>query len=235
MLAAPPELDETADLVHTGRGALCWMMDLDAWAHTIYRLLKPGGKLHVFEGHPLDWVWDVNAAAFQFDPECGDYFTNTPYAGEIWPKPFVDRQAEVDPASLSLHDHPWTLGQILNSVIGAGLRIEYFEEYPQTFWDQFPNIPPDTLRRLPHTFTLLAAKEKPVGSGGFGNPPYADYPPLDVMGSETHPIDGRVGFRTHRSCQRYGSARYSSVTACTSTCTRRPSSSLPLKRHTGCT
>jgi len=32
VLAAPPELDGTADLVHTGRGALYWMMDLDAWA-----------------------------------------------------------------------------------------------------------------------------------------------------------------------------------------------------------
>jgi len=159
VLAAPPELDGTAGLVHTGRGALCWMMDLDAWAHTANRLLKPGGKLHVFEGHPLDWVWDVNAAAFQFDPQRGDYFAQRPYTGEIWPKPFIDRQEQVDPASLSLHDHPWTLGQILNSVIRAGLRIEYFNEYPQVFWDQFPNIPPDTLHRLPHTFTLLAAKE----------------------------------------------------------------------------
>jgi SAM-dependent methyltransferase len=158
VLAAPPELDGTANLVHTGRGALCWMMDLDAWAHTVSRLLKPGGKLHVFEGHPLDWVWDVEASAFQFDPERGDYFAHAPYAGEIWPKPFVDRQAEVDPATLRLHDHPWTLGQILNSVIGAGLRIEYFEEYPQPFWDQFPNIPSATLHRLPHTFTLLAVK-----------------------------------------------------------------------------
>jgi SAM-dependent methyltransferase len=156
--AAPPELDETADLVHTGRGALCWMMDLDAWAGTVKRLLKPGGKLHVFEGHPLDWVWDVNAAAFQFDHQRGDYFASLPYAGEIWPKPFVDRQEKVDPASLRLHDRPWTLGQILNSVICAGLRIEFFEEYPQTFWDQFPNIPPDILSRLPHTFTLMAVK-----------------------------------------------------------------------------
>jgi SAM-dependent methyltransferase len=160
VLAAPPELDATADLVHTGRGALNWMMDLDAWARVVFRLLKPGGKLHVFEGHPLDWVWDVKAAAFQLDAGRGDYFAQSTYAGEIWPKPFIDRQVEVDPATLNLHDHPWTLGQILNSVIRAGLRIEYFNEYPQTFWDQFPDIPPETLRRLPHTFTLLATKDK---------------------------------------------------------------------------
>jgi SAM-dependent methyltransferase len=159
VLAAPPELNGTADLVHTGRGALLWMMDLDAWARVVCRLLKPGGKLHVFEGHPLDWVWDANAAAFQLDPGRGDYFAQAAQAGEVWPKPFIDRQEEVNPATLSLHDHSWTVSQILNSVIRAGLCIEYFEEYPQTFWDQFPHIPPETLRRLPHTFTLLAAKE----------------------------------------------------------------------------
>jgi SAM-dependent methyltransferase len=159
VLAAPPELDGTADLVHTGRGALCWMMDLDAWARTICRLLKPGGKLHVFEGHPLDWVWDTNTSSFQFDPQRGDYFAQDPYAGEIWPKPFIEEQEEVDPSTIRLHDHPWTLGQILNSVIRAGLRIAYFNEYPQPFWDQFKEIPPETLRRLPHTFTLLGIKE----------------------------------------------------------------------------
>ena len=160
VLAAPPGLNGTADLVHTGRGALCWMMDLDAWAHTVSRLLKPGGRLHVFEGHPLDWVWELDAASFQLDPRRGDYFAGDSYAGEVWPKPFIDRQEQFDPAALHLHDHPWRLGQILNSVIRTGLRIEFFDEYPQPFWDQFPNLPPDTLRRLPHTFTLLAVKEE---------------------------------------------------------------------------
>ena len=32
ILETPSELDGTADLVHTGRGAICWVMDLDAWA-----------------------------------------------------------------------------------------------------------------------------------------------------------------------------------------------------------
>src|SRR5713101_5160655 len=32
VLDLPAELDGTADLVYTGRGALCWVMDLEAWA-----------------------------------------------------------------------------------------------------------------------------------------------------------------------------------------------------------
>jgi len=158
VLAAPEELSGSADLVHTGRGALNWMMDLDAWARLAARLLKPGGRLHVFEGHPLDWVWDIHAATFQFDAQRGDYFSQAPGGGEIWPKPFIERQEEVASTSIHLHDHPWTLGQIINAVIRAGLRIEYFDEYPLPFWGQFPEIPEETLQKLPHTFTLLAKK-----------------------------------------------------------------------------
>ena len=159
VLAVPEALNASADLVHTGRGALLWMMDLDAWAAVIYRLLKPGGLLHIFEGHPLDFVWDTGAPDYQFHPQRGDYFNQGLYGGEIWPKPFIDYQTEVDPATVKPHDRAWTLGQIMNSVIRAGLRIEFFDEYPLPFWGQFPQIPPELLRKLPHSFTLLARKE----------------------------------------------------------------------------
>lgn len=158
VLAAPPELNGSANLVHTGRGALPWMMDLDAWAHLVQRLLKPGGRLHIFEGHPLDWVWQVDAAAYQLDPRHGGYFSQLPAGGDVWPKPFLENQPGLDPAATPLHDRQWTLGQVLNSVIAAGLRIEYFNEYPQPFWDPFKQMPEELIHQLPHTFTLLACK-----------------------------------------------------------------------------
>ncbi len=37
VLEAPHELDGTADLVYTGRGALCWLMDMDAWAGVFHQ------------------------------------------------------------------------------------------------------------------------------------------------------------------------------------------------------
>ncbi len=157
VLSTPLELSGTADLVHTGRGALPWMMDLEAWAQRVQRLLKPGGRLHIFEGHPLDWVWRVDAPTYQLDPLHGGYFSQTPAGGEVWPKPFLESQPNPDPA-VQLHDRQWTLGQVINAVIGAGLQIEYFNEYPQPFWDPFKEMPEETLHRLPHTFTLLARK-----------------------------------------------------------------------------
>jgi hypothetical protein len=60
VLDTPHELDGSADLVYTGKGALPWIMDMEAWARVVARLLAPGGLLYVFEGHPLDGVWDVD-------------------------------------------------------------------------------------------------------------------------------------------------------------------------------
>jgi SAM-dependent methyltransferase len=47
-----PLADGVADLVYTGKGALIWMPDIGAWAREAARLLRPGGHLFVYEGHP---------------------------------------------------------------------------------------------------------------------------------------------------------------------------------------
>ena len=157
VLETPAELNGTADLVHTGRGAICWMMDLDAWAATVARLLKPGGHLFLFEGHPLDFLWETEASTYELRPGA-TYFT----PGHEEERGFPYHAAEqVDPTNpVQLTSRIWTLGQVITATIRAGLRIELLEEHPEPFWDQFKQIPAETLARLPHTFTLLATKPK---------------------------------------------------------------------------
>ncbi len=41
------------DVVYTGKGALCYLPDLDRWAGTVAGLLRPGGRLYLTEFHPL--------------------------------------------------------------------------------------------------------------------------------------------------------------------------------------
>src|SRR3954467_11569506 len=43
------------DLVYTGVGALCWLPDIRRWAGVVARLLRPGGRLFIREGHPTLW------------------------------------------------------------------------------------------------------------------------------------------------------------------------------------
>src|SRR5437660_1208348 len=89
VLDTPAELDGTADLVYTGRGALNWIMDIEAWARVPARLLKPGGRLYIFEGHPIMWIWDHGAAELRLDPEYGDYFDRQIHRGQGWPDQYI--------------------------------------------------------------------------------------------------------------------------------------------------
>jgi len=159
VLHTPRMLDGTADLVYTGRGAIPWIMDIGAWARVVARLLKRRGRLYVFEGHPLDWVWDEEASEFEFHPQRGNYFSNQIEGGERWPAPFLARQPHLESVEFHIHERQWTLGQIMNALVEAGLRLERFEEHPDLYWNQFPNIPKSLLDRLPHTFSLLMQKE----------------------------------------------------------------------------
>ena len=44
------------DLVFTGIGALCWLPSVGRWAEVVEKLLKPGGRLFIREGHPMMWA-----------------------------------------------------------------------------------------------------------------------------------------------------------------------------------
>jgi SAM-dependent methyltransferase len=148
ILETPHDLDSTADLVYTGKGALCWMMDIDAWARVVARLLKPGGLFFVHEGHPLNGVWNIGEAAYVLDEADGDYFS-----GSLRSHLFSRGSEGGSPQY-----RQWTLGQIINSLIAAGLTIEYLMEHPEEFYPEFWNMPPETIKKLPHTFTVMARK-----------------------------------------------------------------------------
>ncbi len=155
VMETPRDLDGWADLVYTGRGAICWMTDLDVWAAVVARLLKPGGRLVLFEGHPLDFLWETEATGYALR-EGATYFTDDPVEERGFP---YDAALRGDPSRpVELTSRVWTLGQTVTAVVRAGLRLERLEEYAEPFWDQFKAIPPAELRRLPHTFGLVASK-----------------------------------------------------------------------------
>ncbi len=158
VLETPHELDGTADLVYTGRGALCWLMDLDAWAAVVYRLLKPGGKLYVFEGHPFASIFKMEADSYELDPEWGDYFNAGPHADSGWPETYIGDLGKPKEEHAVKYEMLWKLSDIVNAVVGAGLDLERLEEHPDSFWEMFPNMPKETVGKVPQTLSLLAVK-----------------------------------------------------------------------------
>lgn len=161
VLEAPAELNGTADLIYTGKGSLPWIMDLDAWAVTVERLLRPGGRIFIFEGHPLDALWDREAETFQIDERSAGYFAEDPHEGPGFPASLLRRVAAGE-RSPRLVERFWRPGQVIERLLKVGLRLEAFDEHPEIYWNQFPNIPGPTLRLLPHSYSVLA--RKPAGA-----------------------------------------------------------------------
>jgi len=159
VLETPHELDGTADLVYTGRGALCWIMDIDAWARVAARLLKPGGKLYIFEGHPFANLWSMEAAHLELDPQYGDYFLEEPLTDTGWPETYIGDMGMAKDEHEAKHERLWRIDQMVNACLGAGLRLVRMGEHPDPYWDQFPNLPAETARRLPMTLSLLFTKD----------------------------------------------------------------------------
>ncbi|HWD40364.1 MAG TPA: class I SAM-dependent methyltransferase [Fimbriimonas sp.] len=155
VIDAPSDLDGTADLVYTGKGGICWMMGIDRWAATVCRLLKPGGHLLLFEGHPLDFLWETEEDKFVLQEDVS-YFMPGPAPERGFP--FEAAQSGEPEREVKLTSRIWTIGQVVTACVQAGLQIELLEEHPEPFWDQFKLIPTGVLHRLPHTFLLLAKK-----------------------------------------------------------------------------
>lgn len=157
VLETPESLNGTADLVYTGRGAVCWLMDIEGWARVIARLLKPGGHFYFFDGHPFSWVWDMAADHYVLDPEYGNYFDPRTHTDVGWPTSYIP--ADFQHGQLATkYERQWTVAQLVNALIGAGLVLERLGEHPDPYWDAFPNIPPAELAKIPQTLSILARR-----------------------------------------------------------------------------
>jgi SAM-dependent methyltransferase len=156
VLDIPHTLDDTADLVYTGRGALCWLHDLEAYAKVVARLLKPGGVYHVFDDHPL-----LNLV--EFEPEVYT-FRPVSYFGHVersvgWPSTYIGDSLGIPVEKQSAkYEHSWNLAEIFHAVSRAGLKVEILGEHPDPYWDVLPNLKPELRGLFPLTFSLLARK-----------------------------------------------------------------------------
>jgi 2-polyprenyl-3-methyl-5-hydroxy-6-metoxy-1,4-benzoquinol methylase len=62
------------DIVYTGIGALYWLPDIPKWARVVPELLRPGGFLHLVEGHPFADLLDEQTGSVI----SRDYFDTAP-------------------------------------------------------------------------------------------------------------------------------------------------------------
>jgi SAM-dependent methyltransferase len=160
------------DMVYTGIGALCWLPDIHRWAQVVGELLRPGGKLHVREGHPVLWsLADVT-------PDEPRLIIDHPYfetaEGEVWDDGEVGvTYVQTDQEFQTTVTHEWNhgLGEIVTALLDAGMELTRLEEHDSVPWEarlgQMSRLDggewrlSDRPERLPHSYTLQARR---VGS-----------------------------------------------------------------------
>ena len=156
VLDAPAELDGTADLVYTGRGAVIWLQDLDAWAAAIHRLLAPGGRLVLFDGHPVEWLFDADAEGHWVATDY-DYFAG-PEASRGWEPAYIDRLSIPDAEQSWKFARAWNLGEIVTALMRADLRLEQLAEHPVDWWGGHGDVRPEERGRIPLSFSIVARR-----------------------------------------------------------------------------
>jgi len=157
VLDTPHELDGTADLLYTGRGAIIWLADLDAWAAVLHRLLAPAGRLVIFDGHPAEWLFDGDGAG-GWAMTSHDYFGG-PEVSRGWAPEFIDRLSIPDPEQQPKLARAWTLGEILTALVGSGLRLQRVAEHPVDWWAGHRDVRADERGRVPLSFSVVATRE----------------------------------------------------------------------------
>lgn len=131
----PKVLSEKFDIVYTSIGVLCWLNDLKEWGNIIAYYLKPRGFFYMAESHPFSMIFNNETKDIKDLQVYYNYFHD--------PKPMefiADGSYALDDKIEPKKEYEWahSMSDIINSLIDAGLKIEYLNEYPFTVWKQFP-------------------------------------------------------------------------------------------------
>ncbi|MFK7939470.1 MAG: class I SAM-dependent methyltransferase [Roseovarius sp.] len=148
----PDDLPHDFDLAIITIGVLNWMPDLPRMLGEVAALLAPGGRLVIYETHPVLEMVEPGAD----DPHAltYSYFRKDPFVEEQ-AITYDGSDAGAAPASYwFIH----TLGAIVTGCVQAGLVIETLTEYPHSNREVDYDIYQGQDAQLPMCFTLVAKK-----------------------------------------------------------------------------
>lgn len=156
---------EQFDILYTGRGALCWLPDLDEWARVCAKLVKSGGILYLEESTPFVNTLDTRETAegSLFVPKY-DLFNEGPIS-EIGEGSYADPDWKGERVT---HCWEYRYDTVINALVSNGFSIESMVERDELFFDPWPDkfepSRPNYWRlkegevRFPLSFTLKARR-----------------------------------------------------------------------------
>jgi SAM-dependent methyltransferase len=151
------------DVVYTSIGTICWLDDLDRWAAQVAALLRPGGVFFIRDGHP---------ALYALDEDADGLVTRYRYFADGSAQQWDDAGTYAGVGTVSntrTYEWPHPLSEIVNALLGAGLRLRRLDEGRTLPWRFSPRMvdtgdgswewPGEDRDRLPTTFTIVASKD----------------------------------------------------------------------------
>ena len=161
-------LDPTADLTgfdiaFASWGAIFWIADMHAWMRTAARVLKPGGRLFLCEGHPVLLMMDEKLGAD------AQFIARWPYDSTepVIEEGDLDYTGAVVKANRT-YGYLHGLSRIFGAAMDAGLTIRGFREGDRVPWKALPQLVkvnrdywmlPPGAPSFPLSFQLHAVKE----------------------------------------------------------------------------
>ncbi len=149
------------DVVYTGKGALNWLPDPARWARVVAALLRPGGRLCLVEFHPLVFA----AADEQSHPRAGLWLDHDYFGGAVV-RDDAEQTCTGDTIDGPAETYEWLhgLGDVINALVRAGLRIDALDERDITPWWPWEGLTatqgwwclPEGAPKLPLTYALRA-------------------------------------------------------------------------------
>ncbi len=157
-------LDEQFDIVFTSVGVLPWLGDLDKWAKTISRLLKPDGIFFIKDSHPFIHV---------FDDEADDLRVKYSYFRSELPMKFEGEYSYIHEEGLpklkntTCYEWNHSISEIVTALLSNGIILTEFKESATSFFQNLPFmiktdhgwvLPEPYSDKIPLTFTIKATK-----------------------------------------------------------------------------
>ncbi len=124
----PKILNAKFDIVFASYGVLLWLPDIKKFAKLINRFLADGGMFYIVDLHPFT---NMLSDDFKFFYK---YFDKGPYVENS------GTYTDWNKAHGTTYEWNHTISEVINALVGEGLKIEYMHEFPFTTYDQFPGL-----------------------------------------------------------------------------------------------
>jgi len=145
------EHDGRFDFIYISEGALAWIPDLRRYFAVVARLLVPGGRVVIYDQHPVTFMFDGGDPAAPLAPR-RSYFDRGPftYRGGL---DYYGNTVYDGPTACEFHP---TLGEILTAMAEQGLMLRQLQELPFDMVSGFRAF--EEAGKLPLSFLLLAQR-----------------------------------------------------------------------------